>query len=61
MANNVSPQQARPQALDWAGHCGKVIDKDYIDADKQDAIFDLLISKYNALKTILKKTMISRQ
>ena len=29
---------------------GKVIDKDYTDADKQDAIFDLLISKYNALK-----------
>ena len=29
---------------------GKVVDKDYTDADKQDAIFDLLVSKYNALK-----------
>ena len=28
---------------------GKVIDKDYLDADKQESIFDLLVSKYEAL------------
>ena len=28
---------------------GKVIDKDYLDADKQESIFDLLVSKYEEL------------